>query len=93
MTPFGPLYGVTGGSECPKNDQIENLNGHSIETKLGGKVLVFYAYSWAIFRFSWNFLITETTENFFQILCLEILKNHFKISGSILSGIMVQHNF
>ena len=41
MTPFGPLYGVTGGSECPKNDQIENLNGHSIETKLSGKVLVF----------------------------------------------------
>ena len=77
MTPFGPLYGVTGGSECPKNDQIENLNGHSIETKLGGKVLVFYAYSWAIFRFSWNFLITEKTENFFQILCLEILKHHF----------------
>ena len=93
MTPFGPLYGVTGGSECPKNDQIENLNGHSIETKLGGKVLVFYAYSWAIFRFSWNFLITEKTENFFQILCLEFLKHHFKISGSILSGIMVQHNF
>ena len=81
MTPFGPLYGVTGGSECPKNDQIENLNGHSIETKLDGKVLVFYAYSWAIFRFSWNFLITEKTENFFQILGLEILKHHIQISG------------
>ena len=81
MTPFGPLYGVTGGSECSKNDQIENLNGHSIENELGGKVLVFNAYSYAIFRFSWNFLITEKTENFFQILGLEILKHHIQISG------------
>ena len=85
MTPFGPLYGVTGGSECPKNDQIENLNEHSIENELGGKVLVFNAYSYAIFRFSWNFLITEKTENFFQILCLEILKHHFTV-GTHSSG-------
>ena len=77
MTPFGPLYGVTGGSECPKNDQIENLNGHSIETKLGGKVLVFYAYSWAIFRFSWNFLITEKTEIFFSNFVFRIFKTSF----------------
>ena len=91
MTPFGPLYGVTGGSKCPKNDQIKNLNGQSIETKLGGKVLVSYAYSWAISRFSWNFLITETTEYFFQILCLEILKHHIHISGKILSGNLLLH--
>ena len=93
MTPFGPLYGVTGGSECSKNDQIENLNEHSIENELGGKVLVFNAYSYAIFRFSWNFLITEKTEIFFQILILEIFKHDILIPGKILSENLVHNIF
>ena len=46
--------------------------GQYFETILGGNVLRFYAYSHPIFEILYNFLITEKTEKFLQILLLEI---------------------
>ena len=63
------------------------------ETTLGGKVLRFYAYWKAKFKKIGKSLKTEKTENFLQILILEIFKLDIQISGIILSGILVQHMF
>ena len=65
--------------------------GQYFETILGGNVLRFYVYSHPIFGILFNFLITEKTEKFLQILFLEIFKLDFQILGKILSGILVQH--
>ena len=42
---------------------------------------------------TWNFLITEKTENFFQILILEIFKHDILIPGKILSENLVHNMF
>ena len=63
------------------------------ETTLGGKVLRFYAYWKAKFKKIGKSLKTEKTENFLQILILEIFKLDIQISGIILSGILVQRKF
>ena len=67
--------------------------GQYFETILGGKVLRFYASSHPIFGILFNFLITEKTEKFLQILILKIFKLDFQIPGKILSGFLVRHTF
>ena len=67
--------------------------GQYFETILGGNVLRFYAYSHPIFEILYNFLITEKTEKFLQILILEIFKLDFHIPGKILSGFLMRHTF
>ena len=64
---------------------------HSIETILGGKVILFNTYSDPIFGIFRNFLITEKTEKFLWILFLEIFKLDFRIPGKILSRFLVQN--
>ena len=67
--------------------------GQYFETILGGNVLRFYAYSHPIFEILYNFLITEKTEKFLQILFLEIFKLDFQIPGKILSEFLMRHTF
>ena len=67
--------------------------GQYFETILGGNVLRFYASSHPIFGILFNFLITEKTEKFLQILFLEIFKLDFQIPGKILSEFLMRHTF
>ena len=67
-------------------------SGHYIETLLGGKVQIFYAYSHPIFGILFNFLITKKTE-FFACSFQEIFKLYFRIPGKFLSGFLVRHIF
>ena len=52
--------------------------------------MYFHMTNSTIFR---NFIITEKTEKFLLIFVQEFFKIDFRISGNILSGILVQHMF
>ena len=91
MTPFGPLYGATGGSKVPKNGKMAKKGAHFYETILGGKYSKLIVLSNSESSFCQYFLVTEKTEKFLQILILEIFKLDFWIPGKILSGILLRH--
>ena len=91
LTPFRLLYGGTCWAKVPKNGKIGFLVAHWNEAILGGKVVEFFAFPFAKFKFFRNFLIAEKTEKFLPILLREIFYPDFWIPGKLLSGILVQH--